>query len=810
MDEAERNRAESASAPEPSHWSAIEAGTELAATVVFAAGFALDPAHPVLERYLVERRIGAGAMGQVLAVQLLGEQSPQRYALKLVAKPRSLGRRTSAEGAPEERSAREDAAMRWLTNLLRNEAAKQEAAQRHGVSVARFIALVRLDDGALGLRMEMARGRSWAALIEEEARRRQEPPDVHRAIRVTRKLLGQLRRLHAMREPGAPSGFVHSDIKPSNVFVDDADPSDPSLTLLDFGVATAGRAAIDDEGALIGRETFVLCQTGGTPGYAPPGHFSARPSPASDVHAAMVCLYELITLTLPWDIDDLDPTPASFAIVELRIAGTPQRVRAARPSIAEVEARALDRFFSSAFSDLQSRALAWSAAISSRVDDDPQRAQALSEELALLAGEYQRSLDALARELESLGVTPSRAPSPPLRASTAGGERASASATQSIEPLLEPSERSTVARLDGLADAVSDGASLARGGDEQTSGTALDTAPTIVANPSRRPPSALDTQSDSPAPVPLSRRRGGSLSIAVGGGLALVGGVLLLQALRTLDRSAGATMHPPQTEGGAPQDAATLRVEDPVLDARAHEPGVSLESAPAATFDLRALPRAFRGRAALLSTAEHAAADAAADVTTSSDAVVLCVASARGVRVIARGGALEREVELCVTDVLSDPRSAEYAGRGLMNAEVLRALPSVLCVGEGRWSTGVRRFGAATGQTWLFTCARSAVEGVDSSAAREGRDAEPGEDGAARSGASAAEDAGVLSNSAEDRSASSIEDSGVPGAALAQSERVETQAPASIDRDAARSSEPREPAANAGDRGATQDAQRAE
>jgi serine/threonine protein kinase len=396
------------------HWSAIEPGSELAATVLFAAGFAFDPERPVRESYRVQRKLGAGAMGQVLEVALVREQSQQHFALKLVARPRSSGRSSlgaSSEMPTDSPTTQQDAATRWLTGLLRNEASKQEAAQRHGVTVARFVALVRLDDGALGLRMEMARGRSWGALVEEENLRRDDPPDIYRAIRATRKLLGQLRRVHSIREPGAPSGFVHSDIKPTNVFVEDADPTDPSVTLLDFGVATAGRAAFDDESALLGRETFVLRQTGGTPGYAPLGHFNARPSPASDVHAAMVCFYELVALSLPWDIDELDPSPAGFALLELRMSSPPRAVRSMRAAIPADEAKVLDRFFESAFAELQSRSLAWSAVASARDEASHERSRVMVDELSTLAGEYQRSLDALSRELESLGI--SAPPSPP-------------------------------------------------------------------------------------------------------------------------------------------------------------------------------------------------------------------------------------------------------------------------------------------------------------------------------------------------------------------------------------------------------------
>src|SRR6185369_3450472 len=127
----------------------------------------------------------------------------------------------------------------WLAELLRQEAAKQDEVQRHGVSVARLFALVQLHDGTIGLRMELARGRSLESWLSAERPRRGEVPDVPAALLVVRRLLSQLRRLHELASPESPTGFVHSDIKPGNVFVDESDPGDPSITLLDFGVSTA-------------------------------------------------------------------------------------------------------------------------------------------------------------------------------------------------------------------------------------------------------------------------------------------------------------------------------------------------------------------------------------------------------------------------------------------------------------------------------------------------------------------------------------------------------------------------------------------
>lgn len=687
--------------PDSTRWASIDAGAELSATVLFAAGFAFDPDKPVHERYRVQRKLGAGAMGQVLEIALQGEQSQQHFALKLVARPRGAGG-NSRSGASTDASTTQqhEAATRWLTGLLRSEAAKQEAAQRHGVSVARFVALVRLDDGSLGLRMEMARGRSWGELIEEEDHRRGDPPDLHRAIRATRKLLGQLRRVHSIREPGAPSGFVHSDIKPTNVFVDDADPSDPTVTLLDFGVATAGRAAIEDEAALLGRETFVLRQTGGTPGYAPPGHFNARPSPASDVHAAIVCLYEWIALALPWDIDALDPTPAGFALMELRISSAPRPVRELRPSIDAAVASALDQCFVSAFRDLQARSLAWASAVSGRDEASKERVAQLTDELATLAGEYQHTLDSLAKSLESMGIAP-----------LAHGPLSIVSKPPSVVVPLVVSAKDEVA-----ASAIDTAPTMVATGDAKAS--AAKSKPDLLSKP-WGDASADDARVSLPVAASSWRT---SVSIALVTIVAIAGSVGLYRAVRRAPVSAPLPSIDASIAGDL--DAAPDVLDEPAAqDTGALDPGVSLAVEPSVPLDERALPRAFRGgRGAAVSGATRDASASGADSGAAPvGATVLCAAPARGVRVIARGGALDAEVELCATDVLSDAATQEFAGSGVMNAEVLRALPTVQCAGEGRWLTSVRRFSASNGsQTWLFRCARPAPEPVEPARADAG------------------------------------------------------------------------------------------
>src|SRR5262249_42650729 len=154
-----------------------------------------------------ERVVGEGAMGQVLAVTLVGSADRQTYALKVVARPAD----GNVDGVVDERERSEaELHARWFARFLRAEALKQDVAQRNGVSVARLFALVQLDDGSIGLRMELARGRSLEAVVQDGYARAGEPPDVATALTIVRKLLSQLRRLHELADEGSPKGFIHS------------------------------------------------------------------------------------------------------------------------------------------------------------------------------------------------------------------------------------------------------------------------------------------------------------------------------------------------------------------------------------------------------------------------------------------------------------------------------------------------------------------------------------------------------------------------------------------------------------------------
>jgi len=388
-------------------WDALAPGAELAATVVMASGFVLSPDQNVTERYRVERRLGEGGMGQVIAVSLLGSADAHSFALKVVA--RTVAAASSLDRARATEQARNEATS--FAEALRSEAAKQEVVSRHGVTVARLFALVQLGDGSLGLRMELARGRSLEAVIAIERRHKDVAPDSAAALRIVRKLLGQLRRLHELRATETGAGFVHSDIKPGNVFVDDTDQDDVVITLLDFGVATAGKAMVSSlAGVEGGRRTLMIGYTGGTPGYVPPYHFTSQATPLSDVYAALVILYELIALELPWDIagpansssrgsDENDAAQSGAGRLEAMkqsMLRGPAPMRSQRQKLPASEAEIWDAFFAREFRALNELSANVADAFA-RGDADVERA--VSDRVRGLAREYQHKLDEVSAQL---------------------------------------------------------------------------------------------------------------------------------------------------------------------------------------------------------------------------------------------------------------------------------------------------------------------------------------------------------------------------------------------------------------------------
>lgn len=195
--------------------------------------------------------VGAGAMGQVY---LALHDSLQRYcALKILAPMRGY---LDAE---------------YIDQFLKE---GQAAAALIHPNIVALHAIGQIGDIHF-LEMEYIRGRSLQQLIRDEG-----PLPVDRALRIAAMIADGLAAAHR-------AGIVHRDLKPDNVLI----TTNGIAKIGDFGMATR----MTTDGADGGK---VLC---GTPNYMAPELFEGQSaSPASDVYALGLCLYQMLIGRLPW------------------------------------------------------------------------------------------------------------------------------------------------------------------------------------------------------------------------------------------------------------------------------------------------------------------------------------------------------------------------------------------------------------------------------------------------------------------------------------------------------------------------------
>ena len=131
-------------------------------------------------------------------------------------------------------------------------------------------------DGIYYIVMEYLEGRTLKQLIEQEG-----SLDAERAARIVEQIAAALDYAHQ-------EGFVHRDVKPSNIFVGQGD----HLTLTDFGIVKAAS------------ETEQLTRTGmlmGTPEYMSPEQAEGgRADRRSDLYALGVVLYQILVGRVPF------------------------------------------------------------------------------------------------------------------------------------------------------------------------------------------------------------------------------------------------------------------------------------------------------------------------------------------------------------------------------------------------------------------------------------------------------------------------------------------------------------------------------
>ena len=224
-------------------------------------------------RYLLERLIGQGSMGEVWrAKDLLGEEARDRnpfVAVKLL--------NADFEGHSDAFVAMHREASR-AQKLAHPNIVTVHVFDRDDVSGRAFIA------------MELLDGRPLDGVIRELGVRGM---DRGQALPIIRGMAEGLAYAHR-------KGIVHCDFKPANVFL----TTDGTPKILDFGIARASQAAAGDGGAA---ETEAddpdddAGFQGYTPSYAAPEALSGRPArTAEDVFALGIVAFELVSGTHPF------------------------------------------------------------------------------------------------------------------------------------------------------------------------------------------------------------------------------------------------------------------------------------------------------------------------------------------------------------------------------------------------------------------------------------------------------------------------------------------------------------------------------
>lgn len=162
------------------------------------------------------------------------------------------------------------------------------------------------DDGRFYMVMEFVDGRTLKHIIRDQIVTG-EPMEIHRAINLMSAICRGVGYAHR-------SGLVHCDVKPQNILV----TPDDRVKVADFGIARAMTQATGVSSDMIW----------GTPQYLSPEQAAGEsPSPASDVYAIGIILYELLTNQLPFSAE----SPAAIALMHLQ--QPPRDVRDINPTV---------------------------------------------------------------------------------------------------------------------------------------------------------------------------------------------------------------------------------------------------------------------------------------------------------------------------------------------------------------------------------------------------------------------------------------------------------------------------------------------
>jgi serine/threonine-protein kinase len=282
--------------PPPSTWAEPDGGaaggedpSTAATRPSVPSGLPVNPGQIIEGKYRVDRMLGRGGMGIVLAAHDIGLDRP--VAIKL------LHRASPADREFSGRFRREARAMAKLTN-------------EHFV---RVLDIGELPTGEPFLVMEQLEGTDLAALVEKRG-----PLPVSEVADYVVQACEAIAEAHSI-------GIVHRDLKPSNMYLARRPDGTSCLKVLDFGIAKmpAGGEA-EAQQALTHTTAFL-----GSPAYMSPEQLlCARDvGPLADVWSLGAILHKLLTAQPPF------VAPTIPQVCSLIIASQPTRARDLRADV---------------------------------------------------------------------------------------------------------------------------------------------------------------------------------------------------------------------------------------------------------------------------------------------------------------------------------------------------------------------------------------------------------------------------------------------------------------------------------------------
>ncbi|MDI1476818.1 serine/threonine-protein kinase [Polyangium sp. y55x31] len=238
----------------------------------------IAPGDVLLDKYRVERVLGQGGMGFVVAARHTGLD--ELFAIKLML-PGALSS--------------EDAGRRFLREA-------RAAVRLKGEHAVRVHDVGRLADGSLYMVMEHLSGKDLKTHLAENG-----PLPAAEAVSYMLQACEGIAEAH-------DRGIIHRDIKPANLFLTKRRNGTPCIKILDFGISK--QAAGERSGDITKTGTML-----GSPLYMSPEQMAhAREvDKRTDIWSLGVVLYELLTGKPPFDaesftqivyrVTNLDPTP---------------------------------------------------------------------------------------------------------------------------------------------------------------------------------------------------------------------------------------------------------------------------------------------------------------------------------------------------------------------------------------------------------------------------------------------------------------------------------------------------------------------